>query len=150
MTRRLSPEIQAEEARVEVLALAHELTEGDRLKAVALHDLGVAIRRGDLPLAARIHAWLEHYDGTQNRKHEEIRHAYAWPEASAPASRTERARRGGLAVLERYGPEHFAQITKGGKRRPRHHAPQEMAGQPAGKTPIRIEGRRAHHSNDAA
>lgn len=150
MTRRLSPEIQDAEARVEVLALTHELDRGDRLERAVIHDLGVAIRRGDLPLAGRIQAWLEHYDASENRKHEEIRKAYAWPDTSAATSRSERARRGGLAVLERYGPEHFAQITKGGKRRPRHHAPQEMAGQPAGETPIGLEGRRAHHGNDAA
>ena len=134
---------------MEVLALAGELREGDRLERAVIHDLGVAIGRGDLPLAGRIQSWLERYDGTENRKHDEIRAAYAWPEP-VTASRAERARRGGLAVLERYGPEHFARITKGGKRRPRHHAPEEMAGQPAGGAPVGLEGRLAHHSDDAA
>lgn len=105
--------------------------DGESAKQMALRDLGMALDRGDLALAKRIHQWL----ATSSRgslSHAELRAAYRWPDERAAIYRSERGRRGGLAVLEKYGPEHFARITKGRKPRPRHTPPKETAGQPAG------------------
>lgn len=96
---------------------------------MALADLGVALRRGDIPLAQRIQRWLAgaHRDGLSRG---ELRAAYGWPDERAALYHSERGRLGGLAVLEKHGREHFARITKGRKRRPRYTSPKETAGQP--------------------
>lgn len=135
---RVSIDARNEEARVEVLSLAHELLEGDRPEALAIKDLGLALKWGDLALAKRIQQWLADYDPKENLKHEQLREAYAWPEAVKLVDPQARGRRGGLAVLDKYGPEHFARITKGAKRRPRYSPPKETAGQPAGDAVAQI------------
>ena len=86
MGRQMTADGRHEEARVEVLALAHELQAGDRLKDQAIRALGRALDTGDVDRARRMQRWLTSYYAHEITCHHGLRNAFDWPETDGDAA----------------------------------------------------------------